>query len=121
MFDVALSNGNDLFISLSLTHTHTQYLSSKGYKDTLASFKTECEKKRNGRSPSSSKQPCSGSSSQAELLTAFECGEREAFSQLWEEHVPAHLRTGDPTCQHLECSVNVYFAVYPIKTGVRVL
>ena len=50
---------------------------------------------------------------------AFECGEREVFFQLWEEHVPPRLRSGDPMAQHLEFSVSAYFAVYPIRTGVR--
>ena len=91
-----------------------QYLSSKGYTRTLATFKSECEHGSSLGAASSSNV----NSTQAELLTAFECGEREAFCQLWEEHVPAQLRSRDLTCQHLECSVNVYFAVYPIRTGV---
>ena len=99
------------YLSLSTA----QYLSSKGYTRTLATFESECEQ----RSSQGALSSISSNSSQAELLTAFECGEREAFCQLWEEHVPAHLRSRDPTCQHLECSVNVYFAVYPIRTGVR--
>ena len=92
-----------------------QYLSFKGYTRTLATFKSERKHGSSQGAPSSS----NANSTQAELLTAFECGEREAFCQLWEEHVPAHLRSRDPTCQHLECSINVYFAVYPIRTGVR--
>ena len=99
-------------ISLS---SFLQYLSLKGYTRTLFTFKSECE--HGSREGASS--PSNTNSTQAELLTAFECGEREVFCQLWEEHVPAHLRSRDPTCQHLECSVNVYFAVYPIRTGVR--
>ena len=51
---------------------------------------------------------------------AFECGERSAFFELWDKHVSTELRGGDPTCQSLEFSTSVYFAVYPSRTGVRV-
>ena len=52
---------------------------------------------------------------------AFECGERGAFFDLWDSHVPPDLRGHDPTCQNLEFSISVYFAVYPIKMGVSEL
>ena len=50
---------------------------------------------------------------------AFECGERSAFFELWDKHVSTELRGGDPTCQSLEFSTSVYFAVYPSRMGVR--
>ena len=50
---------------------------------------------------------------------AFECGERSVFFELWDRHVSTELRGGDPTCQSLEFSASVYFAVYPSRMGVR--
>ena len=50
---------------------------------------------------------------------AFECGERSVFFELWDRHVSKELRGGDPTCQSLEFSASVYFAVYPSRMGVR--
>ena len=55
---------------------------------------------------------------QSDFIVAFECGERQVFFRLWEEHVPPQLRESDPTAQHLECNISAYFAVYPIRTGV---
>ena len=49
---------------------------------------------------------------------ALECGERSAFFDLWDRHVPKELREGDPTCQSLEFNISVYFAVYPSRIGV---
>jgi len=56
---------------------------------------------------------------QSDFLMAFECGERSAFFDLWDRHVPTELRGGDPTCQSLEFNISVYFAVYPTRIGVR--
>lgn len=55
---------------------------------------------------------------QPEFLEAFECGERHAFFDLWHEHIPSSVQSSDPKCQHLECSISAYFAVYPLRTGV---
>ncbi len=52
-------------------------------------------------------------------MVALECGERSAFFELWDEHIPGELRARDPTCQNLEVCLSVYFAVYPLRTGVR--
>ncbi len=53
-----------------------------------------------------------------EFLELLDGGERHAFFQLWEEHVPGSMRTSNGLCQHLECNISVYFAIFPIRTGV---
>ena len=55
---------------------------------------------------------------QSELLEAFECGEHQVFFEMWNEHVPQSVQSESVVCQHLECSISAYFAVYPIRTGV---
>jgi len=32
--------------------------------------------------------------------------------------VPSTVRSSNVLCQHLECNISVYFAVFPIRTGV---
>ena len=56
---------------------------------------------------------------QREFIVAFECGERAVFFELWNQNVPQVTLERDPTCQDLEFQLSVYFAIYPIKTGVR--
>ncbi|XP_064385078.1 lisH domain-containing protein ARMC9-like isoform X1 [Halichondria panicea] len=85
-----------------------EYLESRGLKKTVSTFYSESKESR---------ESTSSSDLQSEFVVAFECGERQVFFQLWAEHVPARLRDGDPTAQHLECSVSAYFAVYPLRTG----
>ena len=55
---------------------------------------------------------------QQQFVVAFECGERAAFFDLWNQNVPRETLEQDPVCQSLEFSLSVYFAIYPIKTGV---
>ena len=56
---------------------------------------------------------------QPEFLEAFDGGEGRAFFELWNEHVPSFVRSSNSTSHHLECNISAYFAVYPIRTGVR--
>ena len=51
-------------------------------------------------------------------MVAFDCGEREAFFDVWEELVPAEVRSSDVTARDLEFSLCVYFALYPMKCKV---
>ena len=55
---------------------------------------------------------------QPEFLNTLECGEGPAFIELWNTNIPARIRTHDVLCQHLECNIRAYFAVYPLRTGV---
>ena len=57
---------------------------------------------------------------QSDFLVAFECGERPAFFELWDLHIPSAIRSTDPTCQHLEFTISVHFATYPLRKGVSV-
>ena len=71
-------------------------------------------------SPELTINPCHHFIAQSEFLVAFECGERAAFFNLWNRNVPQAMLERDPTCQNLEFTLSVYFAIYPIRTGVSV-
>ena len=56
---------------------------------------------------------------QRDFIVAFECGKRETFFKLWNGNVPQETLERDQTCQNLEFNLSVYFAIYPIRTGVN--
>lgn len=58
---------------------------------------------------------------QQDFLESFEGGEGHAFFELWNEHIPSSVQSRDLTCQHLECNLSAYFAVYPLRTGVCII
>lgn len=51
-------------------------------------------------------------------MHAFDHGDRVTFFDLWDQYLPAQLKSGDPTSQSLEFNASVYFAVYPLKAGI---
>ena len=56
---------------------------------------------------------------QEAFIVAFDCGEREAFFDAWEELVPMVTRTHDTVGRDLELSLCVHFALYPLKYQVE--
>jgi hypothetical protein len=89
----------------------TEYLTSRGYLQTVASFQSETQCRPQQATPTQT------AGLQRDFIAAFECGERRAFFKLWNQNVPQATLERDPTCQNLEFNLSVYFAVYPIRTG----
>ncbi|CAI8031354.1 LisH domain-containing protein ARMC9 [Geodia barretti] len=89
----------------------SEYLTSRGYLQTVAAFQTE-SRRRPKRTP-----PTQTTALQRDFIVAFECGKRETFFKLWNGNVPQETLERDQTCQNLEFNLSVYFAIYPIRTG----
>jgi LisH domain-containing protein ARMC9 len=51
-------------------------------------------------------------------MQAFYQGDREEFYSLWETHFPQTIRQNDPLYQKLDFYINIYFAIFPIHSGV---
>ena len=58
---------------------------------------------------------------QNQLLLAFKNGKYKDFFVLWNKSLPAELRDANSTCKKLEFHLNIYFAVYPILSGKKVI
>uniref|UniRef100_A0A8C4RYL4 LisH domain-containing protein ARMC9 n=1 Tax=Erpetoichthys calabaricus TaxID=27687 RepID=A0A8C4RYL4_ERPCA len=56
-----------------------------------------------------------------EFLTSFEDGDEKVFFNLWEEHIPEHIRDKDPQSQKLEFYLHIHFAIFPLKTTLGAL
>lgn len=98
-------------VEKSLNSLISEYLTSRGYLKTVATLQSEAAVVSNqSHPPLGSVHP--------EFLEAFEGGERQAFFELWNEHIPSPIQSSSSTCQHLECSIIAYFAVYPLHTGI---
>ncbi|KAG2462750.1 ARMC9 protein, partial [Polypterus senegalus] len=58
---------------------------------------------------------------QKEFLTSFEDGDEKVFFNLWEEHIPEHIRDKDAQSQKLEFYLHIHFAIFPLKTTLGAL
>lgn len=90
----------------------SEYFTARGFLQTHAMLQTEAKHHSSWHPP-----PSQQAGLHSDFLVAFECGERHAFFELWDSHIPSALRSTDPTCQHLEFTISVHFATYPLRKG----
>ncbi|XP_011402886.1 PREDICTED: lisH domain-containing protein ARMC9-like [Amphimedon queenslandica] len=55
---------------------------------------------------------------QSDMLVSFECGERDAFFELWQQAVPIAIYGSDHAYQNLEFYLSLYFTIYPFRYEV---
>ena len=48
------------------------------------------------------------------MMEAFEAGDRRAFFEFWETHIPVKVRNDLETGGHEEFAMHVYFAIFPV-------
>lgn len=54
------------------------------------------------------------------MFKFFDSGMRSKFFHTWDSCISVDIREGDSWCQKLEFYLNLYFAVYPLKTDKSV-
>ncbi|XP_063772629.1 lisH domain-containing protein ARMC9 isoform X3 [Pseudophryne corroboree] len=97
-----------------------EFLNYEEFCETLKSFVKECKVKGKPlpRSEGSATRDSKTLLIQKDLLHAFEDGDRKAFFEQWEEHVPQEMRSSDPLAQKLEFYLHIHFAIFPLKHTV---
>jgi hypothetical protein len=53
------------------------------------------------------------------MITLFHQGQRKEFFRRWLESIPAQKINDDITAQKLELELNIHFAIYPFRKGVK--
>ncbi|XP_075058477.1 lisH domain-containing protein ARMC9 isoform X2 [Mixophyes fleayi] len=97
-----------------------EFLNFEEFCETLKSFVKECKVKGKPlpRSEGSATRDSKTLLIQKDLLSAFEDGDRKAFIEKWEQHVPRDTRSNDPLAQKLEFYLHIHFAIFPLKHSV---
>ncbi|KAJ3192998.1 LisH domain-containing protein armc9, partial [Dinochytrium kinnereticum] len=99
-----------------------EYLNYADYPTTLSAFDVEARLKGRSILQQDSESIIESSetlNSQNQFMLPFQEGDREKFFALWDDRFPASLRETDPLYQRMEFQINIYFAIFPLHSGVN--